>query len=263
MKLDYYLIAVIIVFIMIGVLFIHVLKFDKFGNLKTKIFKSPPSLTKLKSSQSQKSQNNTISSKDSLVYYCDKFNDICNRQSEEKIIIKDNNIISTPGFFYATEKWPGCLPRPLFQGSCGSCWGFATVTCLSSRFYIESCGISGCNNYPQINNGSINQIYGNLYTNYRFHKIYLQTIIDYIDTNKDKFISKNEWVSIVTNLQKKLFKKDTIRSEKYKYIQILIYMLDFQSLGSVNLEDKSAVSERSKKTFAIWLKSMGSKNSNG
>jgi hypothetical protein len=184
--------------------------------------------------------------------YCKLFN--CNDLAEHDLVIKGNNVIGTPSYFYIQDKWPGCLPRPLYQGTCGSCWGFASVTCLSSRFYIETCGISGCNNYPQINNGSINQIYGNIYDNYRFHKVYLQSIVDYIDINKDKIISKDEWMTVVTDLRSKVYDSSTNFKDKYKFVQILVYMLDFQSLGSINLEDKNAVTERANKTYDTWKK---------
>ena len=38
------------------------------------------------------------------------------------------------------------------------------------------------------------------------------------------------------------------------FAQVLIYMLDFQSLGSVNLKNANAVKERAEQTFKYWAK---------
>ncbi len=248
----------VIIFIVIITLFLICLLFPRVnyfsGGIGKKKFKAPPSFTMLKSS-SENSTNSPRHDSKSLdnEELCKTFEKLCNHETEDKLVIK-GNIISTPSFFNCSEKWPGCLPRPLYQGSCGSCWGFASVTCLSSRFYIESCGISGCTNYPQINIGSINQIYENISDNYKFNKVFLRSMIDYMDTNKDNKISKKEWLDIANKKRESLFSKNVNNYEKHMITQILIYMLDFQSLGSVDLRSSSEVNERANKTFDIWIK---------
>jgi hypothetical protein len=92
---------------------------------KSKIFKAPSSLTKLNTSQtilrsSAPKTDNTepITSKnlETLLASIEK--------SRSEV---EGNILDFPSFFHSNEKWPGCLPRPLYQGTCGSCWGFASI----------------------------------------------------------------------------------------------------------------------------------------
>jgi hypothetical protein len=237
-----------------------------FGNTGIK-FKSPPSFTKLsvpesetKLSELSKAQvpsqkgplNTSI-----LQRYAQKLNDIV---YGSRSIVNQVNIIQTPGFFNSNEKWPGCLPRPLYQGTCGSCWGFASVTCLSSRFYIESCGKGGCGNYPQINNGSIDDVYSNLNEVYNFNKIYLKNLTDYIDLNKDGIIDKSEWSRAIQQLQKKLWLLPENSQDRYFVSQLLVNILDFQSLGSISLKDVPSVNTRAQLTFDIWLDILNEKN---
>ena len=44
-----------------------------------------------------------------------------------------------PPAFDARDMWQGCLSEVAYQGSCGSCWAFASVTVLQDRFCIASC----------------------------------------------------------------------------------------------------------------------------
>jgi hypothetical protein len=184
---------------------------------------------------------------------CEGEENLCTKNNVTKII-KGVNYVGMPSYFSAGEKWPGCLPRPLYQGTCGSCWGFASVTCLSSRFFIESCGNSGCNDYPQINMGSFNNVLSNINQNYKFRKIYLEDIFKLTDKNKDTIITLQEWLDTVGSIRNKIFRQKINKREKHFILQLLIFMLDFQSLGSVNIGSHKDVINRGKKTYNIWLK---------
>lgn len=244
------MIILIIVFILLLVLLFN--NSEYFAGNITK-FKTPPSFTKLKSGQNVTSNViNTINTKGKNLF--EKYSDKLNSLAEQKLIVEKVNYVDVPTFFNCNEKWPGCLPRPLFQGSCGSCWGFASVTCLSSRFFIESCGNSGCLNYPQINSGSLEDVYSNINIVYGFKKINISAIADYIDINKNGKITKAEWVATAKKIHKYLMDKKISEYEKNRIVQVLVYMLDFQSLGSVSVTDPVAVVQRSKKTFDHFSK---------
>ncbi len=226
-----------------------------FGNVSDgTIFKSPPSFTKLSVlTIVHENKKGTL-----LERYIEKLNQVVTSNTS---VINKVNIIQIPTFFNANEKWPGCLPRPLYQGSCGSCWGFATVTCLSARFYIETCGNSSCGSYPQINSGSIDDVYTNLNDVYNFNKIYLKDITEYADINKDGTITKNEWINCVHTLQKKLWSLPKQSQDRYFISQILVNILDFQSMGSLDLKDVPSVLKRAQLTFDVWLNALNEKNS--
>lgn len=49
--------------------------------------------------------------------------------------------IIIPNTFDGRKVWGNLLTEPLNQGSCGSCWAFATVTTLSDRFRIYTNGL--------------------------------------------------------------------------------------------------------------------------
>jgi hypothetical protein len=202
------------------------------------IFKAPVSLTKINESQTIITNND--------------IKDILNRIAGSKSIV-DGNVLEFPSFFHASEKWPGCLPRPLFQGSCGSCWGFAAVTVLSSRFYIETCGNSGCQHYPQINFGSLNNVNFNLNEIYKFKKLYLTDVFKNIDTSDDSKISLDEWNTAIMDYQKIFSSQASPYIERHNIAQILVYVLNFQSLGSIDLTNKEKVKERASEAFYIWL----------
>jgi hypothetical protein len=232
-----------------------------FGNTST-VFKSPPSFTKLSVplSQTKLSALTVVRDKKKgslLDRYTEKLNQVITDNTKT---INKVNIIQIPTFFNCGEKWPGCLPRPLYQGSCGSCWGFASVTCLSSRFYIETCGNSSCGTYPQINSGSIDDVYINLNEVYNFNKIYLKNITEYVDINKDGIITKSEWVKCVQTLQKKLWSLPKHNQDRYFILQLLVHILDFQSLGSMSLKDIPSVKKRAELTFDVWLNALNDKN---
>jgi len=238
--------VVLVVVLLIILLYPHSSYFSNVGMT----FKAPPSFTKL-SVPSQPTSNNGPTKKGTLLERTiDHLNTVIKNNSS---IVDEVNIIEIPTFFNSNERWPGCLPRPLFQGTCGSCWGFASVTCLSSRFYIESCGNSACGNYPQVNSGSIDDVYSNLNQVYNFNKIYLKDIADYIDVNEDGYIDKSEWIECVQKLQKKLWSLPQESQDRYFISQILVNILDFQSMGSVDLKDVPLVNTRALQTFDVWL----------
>lgn len=245
---------IIIASILIGILLLAVLCIlfipnDHFENLSpNKIFKAPMSLTKLKSSPSP----NKISTINAKLGSFDEIVKIVN-MVEPSSSTFEGNVISFPSFFYANEKWPGCVPRALYQGSCGSCFGFAAVTALSSRFYIESCGLSGCTNYPQINFGSLNNVYNNINDIYKFRKVYLTDIFKYIDLDKNNKITLDEWLTVIQKYYDTYNSNGSPLSEKYYVAQVLVYILNFQSLGSLDLANKIKVMERAKQAFQIWL----------
>ncbi len=52
--------------------------------------------------------------------------------------VQTNDFI--PYEFDSRQKWPNCVKLPNNQGSCGSCWAFASTSVLSDRFCIASNG---------------------------------------------------------------------------------------------------------------------------
>lgn len=261
------LITIILLLLFSDKLFIS----NHFSNIS---FQTPPSFTKLAVPESQTKlselsalsiqntiqntiQNNNLTKKSILERYANKLNNVI---ESGRTTINQANIIQIPTFFNANEKWKGCLPRPLYQGTCGSCWGFASVTCLSSRFYIESCGNGSCGNYPQINSGSIDDVYSNLNELYNFNKIYLKNLTDYVDLNQDGTITKKEWVKAILQLQKKLWTLPENSQDRYFVSQLLVNLLDFQSLGSISLKDIPSVTTRANLTFDVWLEALNLSN---
>lgn len=49
--------------------------------------------------------------------------------------------IDIPNSFDGRIVWKGLLTEPKNQGSCGSCWAFASTSCLADRFNIQSMGL--------------------------------------------------------------------------------------------------------------------------
>lgn len=232
-------------------------KCDNFTNIKK--FKAPGSFTKLKAVKTNVVRTIDDKGKNLLEKYNKQLYSIAN------IIVKaeDNlNSIQLPSFFNCNEKWPGCLPRPLYQGSCGSCWGFASVTALSSRFYLESCGNSGCFNYPQINTGSLDNTIKNINYEYGFRQDYLENMTNKVNKKKDNYITKKEWMDSALEYQKIISDKKKSSHDRHISAQILVYMLDFQSLGSVDLYNKNLVKTRAEKTYDIWKKVTNDKEIN-
>ena len=243
------LIGVVIVLILIALIIYFLVKKcpESFSQTKKKKFKIPNSLTNVHYDKVVSKSTPENMSKETM----DIIKNII--KSESKIV--DGNRFNIPSFFYSNEKWPGCLPKALYQGSCGSCWGFAAVTCLSSRFYIESCGNTGCFNMPQLNLKGYNTEMAKINDLYKFRKIILLSIKKYIDINKNNVINLDEWIQIVEKFSKfiDIFDiKNTKQPTKDLYFvaEILVYMLDFQSMGSIKLyKNIKEITKRAKKTF--------------
>ena len=225
---------------------------ERFTQKKKIVFQAPPSFTKLKKTLHAQASADTeadlmVGTKKSLQEILEVLDKV-----DQLRTYYMGNALSFPSFFHADEKWPGCLPRPLYQGTCGSCWGFASVTALSARFYIESCGISGCLNYPQINFGSLNNVYNNINEIYKFRKLYLTDVFKYIDSNRNRQITRDEWIDVIMKYFNLFNGLGTPLMEKHYIVQVLTYILDFQSLGSVDLTNLEEVFARSSEVFDVW-----------
>jgi hypothetical protein len=254
LKIFILVFCIVIIIILIFVVPICVIyktnKIENFeNNSSLKIFKAPMSLTRLTNSSLSSTNEPTNEPTNKTI---EPLEQVLSRIEKSRKEI-DGNILDFPSFFHCSEKWTGCLPRPLYQGSCGSCWGFASVTALSSRFYIESCGFAGCNNYPQINFGSINNVNYNINEIYKFKKLFLTDAFENMDINKDGFLTLDEWLSVIQDYYNTFNSQASPYIDRHYIAQILVYALNFQSLGSIDLTNKSAVEDRAKQSFDIWI----------
>lgn len=211
-------------------------------------FKAPPSFTMIKSASSV---SNPPGTEDSTVM--EKLKKLSSKYTSQEI--KEGNILNFPSHFNCRDEWPGCLPDPLYQGNCGSCWAFAAVTCLSSRFYIETCGNTGCMNYPQINQKALDYTLQNLDTVYKFKKVSLDNMDNKLDKNGNGVITQKEWVNTVLDAHHTVLFNV---KERYNALQLIIYLLDFQSMGSIDFNrdnyNLEKIKERAKQTFKKWSK---------
>ena len=241
--------VIVIILIIILILIYIVCKCREHFSDEGLKFKAPPSFTIIKSSDGVDTGNTeggVGEVMDRLAKLTSKY-----RSSE----IKDGNILNFPSHFNCRDEWPGCLPDPLYQGNCGSCWAFAAVTCLSSRFYIESCGTTGCMNYPQINQKALDYTLQNLDTVYKFKKVSLDNMDNMLDKDGNGEITKKEWVDTVLDAHHTVLFNTR---ERYNALQLIIYLLDFQSMGSIDFSRKNynlgKIRERAGKTFEKWSK---------
>jgi hypothetical protein len=71
--------------------------------------------------------------------------DSYSNEEEHMQLLKSSDIpnlgVVIPDNFDGRKVWEGLLTPPQNQGSCGSCWAFASVSCLSDRFNIQSMGL--------------------------------------------------------------------------------------------------------------------------
>lgn len=199
-------------------------------------FSAPQSLTELKPPGYQITDPKQIQS---------TFKDILNKT----YYIKRNVFTFLPEYLSSWDLYPGCLPEAMYQGNCGSCWAFAAVTCLSSRFYIESCGNTGCYNYPQMNVESLELTLGNINKIYKFRQSSFTEFSKRIKKNK---LNLKEWIEII-NQTNDIIKQNN--RDKYVATELMYFMLNFQSLGSINLgteSDQQELLRRSKQTFILF-----------
>jgi hypothetical protein len=273
MNIQDYIVAILLSFIIIGLIY-KVWFSESFDNIREFFgeikFKSPPSFTLIKSEEEgggkvvkidSKNYDQVIKSLKNITrdnkkgFHSGEHGSKSEYQDPNHIHLEKGNNLTIPQYFSVWDKWPGCLPEALFQGNCGSCWAFAVVTTLSSRFYIESCGVTGCRNYPQLNQRSLDETLTNIDLNYKFSKTTLQSLDNFIDTNKNGDITEKEWINSIKKAHKKSLENNTNR---FIYLQLLIYVLNFQSLGSIhftkNKPNTSEIIKRGYKTFKLWSK---------
>jgi hypothetical protein len=151
------------------------------------------------------------------------------------------NLLTMPTFFDCRDKWPGCIPAANYQGTCGSCWAFAICTCLSARLYIESCGYGGCNSYPQLNLKSVDLTENNIDAVYKYKTITLSNIHKFINIGppeKNPSVTLDEWLSAVKRAHKIVLSDSTTGLDRFQAMQTIVYLLDFQSLGSIKFNKK-------------------------
>jgi hypothetical protein len=77
-----------------------------------------------------------------------------------------------------------------------------------------------------------------------------------VDINKDGVVTKSEWIDCILKLQKQLWSLPKQSQDRYFISQILVNILDFQSLGSLDLKDVPSVNKRAQQTFDVWLSAL-------
>jgi len=154
--------------------------------------KIPPHMTKI------------IGPRKNLTYishtdFPDHKNLLTHKNQEFKSSVDYNNI-SIPERYNTTFdvrwKWPNCMPPAVNQGSCGSCWAFASVHCLAARFFTcpdpEKC----------IKQGDLEDALNNILKVYKIQKTTLQYMFNILDANNDGKISKDDWMNAYQKYKK-------------------------------------------------------------
>lgn len=112
-----------------------------------------------------------------------------------------------PPAFDARDKWQGCLSTPTTQGTCGSCWAFASVTTLQDRFCIASCApatsvwadldsVHLCSNNPHTFNAkNENQLYNIADQLFALKKVTIRLLFFQVKTGYGKVVPEALWSS--------------------------------------------------------------------
>lgn len=112
-----------------------------------------------------------------------------------------------PNTFDARDRWQGCLSEPPNQGSCGSCWAFASVTVLQDRFCIASCApatsdwadltnIHMCSNNPHTFNAkNENALYNIADQLFALKKVTIRLLFFQIKSGYGNPVPKQLWAS--------------------------------------------------------------------
>lgn len=112
-----------------------------------------------------------------------------------------------PPTFDARDKWQGCLSDVTYQGSCGSCWAFASVTVLQDRFCIASCApatsvwsdltqVHLCSNNPHTYNAkNENQLYTIADQLFALRKVTIRLLFFQIKAGYGQPVPKDLWAS--------------------------------------------------------------------
>jgi hypothetical protein len=112
-----------------------------------------------------------------------------------------------PVTFDARDKWQGCLSDVTTQGTCGSCWAFASVTVLQDRFCIASCApatsvwadlekVHLCSNNPHTFNAkNENTLYNTADQLFGLRKVTIRLLFFQIKAGYGKPVSQALWAS--------------------------------------------------------------------
>ena len=102
-----------------------------------------------------------------------------------KIIIPDRYTQT----FDVRWKWPNCMPPAPSQGTCGSCWAFASVHCLAARFFTcsdpEKC----------VKQGDFEKALDEILKVYKIKKTTLKYLFNILDTDHTGKITKDQWMA--------------------------------------------------------------------
>lgn len=133
---------------------------------------------------------------------------VLNKNSPVSIPRLGNKVLPPlPPSFDARKKWQGCLSNPPTQGSCGSCWAFASVTVLQDRFCIASCApatsvwadldkIHLCSNNPHTFNAkNENQLYNIADQLFALKKVTIRLLFFQIKSGYGQPVPEALWAS--------------------------------------------------------------------